>query len=489
MAKIKKTYETNDFKAIVYTDGATSPTNPGYSGSSVHGYIYNIESITQKTSDKPNNVNITTKGYLIGNVEAMPNIELVKPSYYVDGMFIHKMLVTNNVAELHAIAFAIDNLLVQNELYTEEEIIKITEITILSDSAYSIGVFEKVKLDNSWMSNKDISNYEYYKIFRELLDKCSNKGITVNIEKVKGHDVSIGNHIADRLAVGARIMAANNSDYESIFNIMPANKYWSPHLDRHPLLKYRQLFFMNVDRDNSKPVYSIINYKNGIELGKKSPEPMFGTYMPKETIPEIEVTIEEFLRIAKDKHVSVATIDLDVLYNQRTSLYYNILGKEIYNPNNKNTQLMVLDENAVAYLIFPSGLPMRALEQMMVHQDIIESYINNSNKYEFIDLTDKIYDKTGKKNVCILEQGTDKLDINIKYFGRDVLVPLSLGVDLPDRNKLKNMEADDIHVKLVVENCGNVSFNYYILIEDKTNNDYSCWCNFFSNKCFLPSEK
>ena len=143
MAKLPEEIIENEYHVVVYTDGASSP-NPGPSGSSLHGYIYSTEALDTKTSDKPTGYSITNNGYIPGDMKESDEVnKLVKPSYYIDGMYVHSDIVTNNVAELQAIVFTLEEIL-------RIDYLPISSIYILSDSMYAISVFEKVQNTIDW---------------------------------------------------------------------------------------------------------------------------------------------------------------------------------------------------------------------------------------------------------------------------------------------------------------------------------------------------
>ena len=147
------------------------------------------------------------------------------------------------------------------------EYMNITELLIRTDSAYSIAVFNKVlTTDDLSTLDPSIPNLDLYHILKKELFLIPH--IKVKLDKVKGHDVSVGNIMADRLAVMGRIVATRSSGRYMI-NHTPAGKYWSGEQDRHPLLKYKQLFFLTEGRGRGKPTYSIINYSGGIVTGKQ----------------------------------------------------------------------------------------------------------------------------------------------------------------------------------------------------------------------------
>ena len=469
------------YNVVVYTDGASSP-NPGPSGSSLHGYIYDLSELNTKTSDKPTGYTITDKGYYPGDLkESTETHHLVKPTYYIDGIYVHTAIVSNNIAEVQALIFALEEIL-------RIDYLPINDILLLSDSMYAIGVFQKVHDTTDWKT-QEVNNKEYYWLLDNLISKAKEVGITLHIDKVKGHDISLGNNIADRLAVGGRLLAANNKLIMNEFNIIDARQYWSSQLDRHPFLKYKQLYFLNTDR-SVNPVYSIINYPALTELASKASEPMFGTYIPTKPIVEVEDAIAAFQAGTANQHILLGTIDMSALYKQSTSHYYNLYGTDIYTMHPKRPQLLALGELPIVYAVLPSGLPKKAMDMMGVHLHIVNEYRSPGDKArEYIDITDKFIKNDGKKLECILPNNIENLDVNITYNNKKVLVPLSFGTDLPDRNAIKKLEKNNIKVILVVEHETETMFNYYILIDDTSTGDISVWCNFYSNKVLLPKEK
>lgn len=483
MAKLPEEIIENEYHVVVYTDGASSP-NPGPSGSSLHGYIYSTEALDTKTSDKPTGYSITNNGYIPGDMKESDEVnKLVKPSYYIDGMYVHSDIVTNNVAELQAIVFTLEEIL-------RIDYLPISSIYILSDSMYAISVFEKVQNTIDWRKD-EVPNKKYYELLSELINMAKVGGVTLKIGKVKGHDISLGNNIADRLAVGARLLAADSKILINEFNIVDASQYWSSRFDRHPVLRYKQIFFLNSLRGEN-PSYSIINYKSDTELGSKSGEPLFGTYIPSESIPEIEEVIKVYQDGVKNQHVLIGTVDLSVLYKQRTSHYHKLFGTNIYRMNSRNTQLLVLDDEPVVYSVTPSGLPKKVMDLMAEHYNILTEYKLEKDKQTrtYLDVTDQFYALNEKgKQECTLAAGIKDMDIKVTYKKKEVTIPLCFNTDLPDRNVFKKIEKNNVVVTLVIEDLSKTAFNYYLILEDKTANDISIWNNFFSNKVLTKEEK
>lgn len=91
--------------------------------------------------------------------------------------------VTNNQMELLAVMYALSA-------------IKDTDVvTIYSDSQYVLGCITK-----GWKRKKNVKLWQKFdKVYEQALNKCPN----IKFEWVKGHDTSIFNNIADKLAVEA----------------------------------------------------------------------------------------------------------------------------------------------------------------------------------------------------------------------------------------------------------------------------------------------
>ena len=60
---------------------------------------------------------------------------------------------------------------------------------------------------------------------------------------------------------------------------------------------------------------------------------------------------------------------------------------------------------------------------------------------------------------------------------------------MPDRNVFKKLEKNNVKVSLAVEVDSETTFTYYIIIDDKDNDDLSIWCNLYSNKIVLEDKK
>lgn len=493
-----------EYNAVVYCDGSCKP-NPGFGGSGAHGYIYAIDDIGGKTSDKPPKNSITTLGYIEAaelakykelkdasevKIDSEYNYMNVVPTYYVDGVYCFDYEITNNIAEILALTITLDNLL-------KFDTIKLKNITIKTDSMYVIGVVKNIMRDKnkSWAMEKDKPNLAYWKEIDLYLTTLAQLGITLHMSKVLGHSGDLANHLADRLAnVGtASSMLACK---EHFFHLTPAKKYWTMEKGRHPFLEYKQIYFTDVNRRAAKEaVYTVMNYPKikiepgllKMEPGHNNNEATFGLVILDKPVDVIENIIDEYQRQMRSMSI-ISTIDLSAVYSQRHLHYNKLFSNRIYSFNRMGNVLSMFEELPIVFNIKPPGLANQAMERMTVLYDIINEYrlldkIEPIRQYQ--DITDMVYVVNGKKVETIIKNSDKFLMVDTVVNDKTITIPIQLGIDCINRNQFKHIEKDDTKVYLVTEKITDRFLSYYILVEMKATNDISVWCNFFSNNRLL----
>ena len=250
--------EKDTFRAVIYTDGSMyHPNNNqiGYTGSSAHGYIYNIKEIGNINKDVPNGINTTIKGY----ATVVGNEYKVIPDTYIDAVYYRDVLVTNNVAETTAILFTIDKLL--------ETEFNLDTIYVKSDSSYALHIYNE--LLNNFPTNIELKkNSDLWILIKEQIETLKNKNIKLELIKVAGHSGNFGNDRADILANQGRyiteLLIENNSDTieDNYFILTPNKKYWKPNIERNPFLVCKSLYFIHFINIIFK--YVFIKYKISI---------------------------------------------------------------------------------------------------------------------------------------------------------------------------------------------------------------------------------
>lgn len=480
-----KVVEVSPFHAVCYVDGSAKP-NPGFYGSGIHGYIYTDADKDKKSGDKPNKYTISTIGYIGDEEKAKyPDLMSVVPSFYINGYKSNSGTGTNNIGEVMAAVTAI------HRLMAEETLKPLMSILLITDSAYTIHIFDNVKNDpkQSYRS-KVTTNLDYWDILHNALTEAKEAGIDVKVQKIEGHSGAIGNHLSDRLAFLGRMESSRlTSDTE--FVLTPAKQYWNPKSDRHPFLGFKQLFFTNTLRNSkSETFYAIMSHKKDTEPGENSHTATFGIVLlnnPPEIIEDVIRTFQTNLRTLS----VISTLDLNEVYSQYHTTYYNLFKDRIYTFGSNANNLNFLEElqNPLVYAINPPGRANLALEKMMDLYKILSEYRKLGDEkltpmYNYIDITPYFYSSDGKKVQTIVTNDETLMLIPVKIGSHDVNIPIMLGIDTLTRNQFKSIEKEGTVVTLVVRQVSETAFQYYTIVYMEKTNDLSIWCNIYSNLVF-----
>lgn len=487
--------ETNINIAVIYGDGSAGPSNPGFYGSGVHGYIYNTANLDKKNGDRPNKYIISDTGYLeMEQLLRYPNYKTVIPDYYINGIFSYKKFSTNNVAELNAFIEVCHHILKLEE-------VKINKIIFKTDSMYLINVVNGTNgiikdVARNWERDPNKPNLDYWHKIDKLLNLLAAANVVYEIVKVQGHSTSLGNHLADRMAFLARNESSRLNDNHE-FKLSSSKNYWNAKLERHPFLSFKQLFFTNNFREaNAENSFAIMNYKTDVEPGKKTHEACFGLVILKDKQDYIDNAITAYQKYLRMFSV-ISTVNLNDLYSQYVVNYTSLFGDKIYNFNKKKGTLDALDEITVVNEIRPAGLATLALEKITWLYSILNFYKNiteyNNNGYinpfMFIDVTDTFYGLDEKnKPVTLIKNGVNQISLTLPIDGIDIKFPLELGKDTLERNTLKRLEKQQPKVTLVYRKSTETYLEYFIIIELVETGDLSIWCNFYNNRIFLSKK-
>lgn len=469
--KVKEEMNIKDltFTAVIYGDGSANNTEGSY-GAGATGYIFDNESIGKKTGDVPTKYTITDIGYLENELLLKYKYNTVIPYMYIEGVFGYTNKGTNNKAELLAFIESVNGL-----LNTE---LNISKIVFKSDSSYTLLVIEKIYLGNDW--KKDLKeNMDLLLRIEEICETLKSSDILLETIKVKGHATSLGNNIADRLANLARFTKRNE------FKLVDANKRWSKQDILPAMLKFKQLFFINNSNMVKDNVYSIMDYKTGVEPGKKTHEATFGIVVTKEPVGLVHEVTDMYNNYYRSLSI-LSAVDLNNLYNINNVYYYNLFGKDIYNINPRNNILLGLENDPIVKAIYPPGLAIQAYERMKGMYEVLNRAISNekNKNEEFIDITREIYDVDSKPKqyVCTIGNGVNDLDVKVKAFDKELLIPLSLGKDALSRNQFKAIEKEKPLVLLHLSKMDKVVEYQIIVLTEECKGIYS---NIYSCKVFL----
>ena len=463
--------------AVIYGDGSSDLRYNVY-GCGITGYIYNKASIGETSSDIPSKYYITEKGYIEFEQFPKSGLKKVIPCFYFDGLYGYKGNGGSDVAELLAFINAFNNLLVPEYGFNFEKMI------FKTDSSYVILALDHLQTQGEQaLGNPLKANQDLLKEILIILKTLKDKNIELETIKVQGHSTSLGNNTADRLANTARVSGLQK------FFIRENKKHWSKTEDPHPMIGFKQLFFVNSDKLNNENIYSIMNYKTNVEVGKRTHEALFGLTLLSNPVGLIEEVKSNYNQNVSPLNL-LSFIDLSVLFNRDTSYYHSLINNDCFTFNIKNNSLVNIFGDIVAKNVYPPGLAAQAFDKMNVLYNIINKFKIWKEKDEkdknmvFINVSEHFYSvsKKGKYN-CLIPNGTNILDINVEAFGGKHKIPLSLSIDTLSRNAFKKLEAESPSVYLVLIKTEKV-IEYCTLIET-SNKDIGIYCNPYSCKIFL----
>ncbi len=487
MSKKVTTYDlTQPHTLIINGDGSAIQQGP--IGSGLHGYIFLSSKLDVKSNDKPSKYILTDIGYIESELVAKTegHHHTIIPEAYVDGYCSFNMLSTSNVAELFAFIATGRKVI---EMFNDPETYTITNFIYQTDSMYVIHVINNILKDDRWKSEDKI-NKEYWLMISEIIDTLKALDITFKTDKVKGHGTHLGNNTADRLAFLGR-MESTRFRPEVNFTISPAKGYWTATKERHPFLSLRQLFFTNLQRENSdENIFAVMKYKKDDELGKKSHEACFGLVIFKEKDEYLENMISEYQKHNKSLSL-LSSLDLNNLYSNVVCRYYDIFNTKPFVYNKNNGVLSLWEEQDVVTEIRPAGLATQAFNKVTNLYSLIRAYrADSSDTIKSYDISKLFYDLDEKSKIkTVIPNGVNTVNVEFNFKGIDIKIPLELGKDTLDRNAIKKLESIETKITLMVEEVSDLMAKYYIIIDVQDKGDISIWHNFYSNNILLKALK
>lgn len=458
------------YTAVCYTDGSTGPSNPSWTGSGMHGYLYKDEDIKEKLNDAPNGYLMCTKGYV--KIDLAKNLTKVLPSYYINGLYTYDHIATNNFGEGKAITTTIKKLL--------ESDIGLKKIYIKTDSSYAKGIFDRLIMDEYKIEELSLRpNSDIWFEALDLLKELAKNNIEIEIIKVLGHSDVLGNIITDSLANLARYNSERNVIGE-FFKITPNQKYWKPNIKKEPMLNVKSLFFNHSDRELNPYRYVIMDYNTTNEIGTNDNSALFGLVYTKGQFEDIEYVLEMDKRLCKH-HYTLSELNMHTFYSQEYNYYKEHFGDMVFKPNRRESGFDIFDL-PLTYSTF-QGLAKvafnRTLELEKTYKDYITFKAGDTLEHsEFIDITHLIYKDNDKgKRVCFLDQNEKFLNYIYPYNGKDVKITLSVGTEIPTRNILKNIEKEVRNVYLEIVKKDKILQTNVVIVTDDIIGVYT---NFFT---------
>lgn len=485
---------------VFYTDGSAAPTNPGFIGWGVHGYLFENE-IPKKGAGNPTHI-LTTSGYVPKIEKATTAFAEVKPLLYFDffGSSLDKG--SNNVAELEG---------ARNALVKASEF-DVTCVSIYTDSEYvrrGIEEWSPTWIKRNWIKSDGapVPNSLYWKQIISQIDNLKNKGIDVKIFWVKAHNDVLGNEIADKLAsIGS--VYSGKGQIRNEFNISEVDGYWKITTEKHPFINNKRMYFNTLSDSQVLGEYYLGDHgPDDNLLGKRDSDSGYCVVNLVTPDPIIERLRKFQTDIACDID-SIVAVRLDKLFSP--DIYNEITKYEegaFVRVNSYSMDLNCLDGKPLTKELRPARLAMRAITAiaylkdkltLFKHYEVSKEILENRNDdFRIKNITDVFYEKEivkkKKQDETVLKLkdrysvGFDNLKVDTTVTKEDkdhtLSISLTLGIDLPDRNGLKKLEDLSPEFFLITWNESAKTIRYAVV--GKSEGSYGIWAGMHSNLMFI----
>lgn len=508
---------------VLFTDGSAAPTNPGFGGWGLHGYIYSDQA-PKKGSGNPSQV-LTAEGYLDKNTykangggvtpelpparraddeqpsfKARQNYKLceVKPLSYVNGYGSFLMPVTNNASEIagvtNALAFAANY--------------DISKLVIRTDSQYAID--GATKWVHGWKRNnwcrqdgQQVANKDLWLTLSDNLTKLQEKGVDVQLKWCKGHSIHLGNQLADKLAdVGNRYSRLGQLRTE--FHKEEADGYWSAKGEKHPFISQRRIFFSTLPESIVPGEYYLGEHGKDDELiGKRTADGAHSYVELTTPEPLIELLRRKQIELASGADTLVMG-RIDKLFEAQTQADLIRFGDiMLYQPYAYKQDMHVLGDTGEKDLpasnkgeklgepitkeLKPPRLAMRAVEAVNILKGVLLSWKDKSrDDIVATDITSVLFETDAKGELKLKAEyivGFTGFPIEVSWCATDLSkkekIDLCMGIDIPDRNAIKRMEKLKPQVFVVTWMESDKTFRHATIVQSY--GDFGIWAGMHSN--------
>lgn len=476
--------EDTAFGMVLYTDGSAQPTNPGYGGWGLHGYIYSHLPPTKGHGNSTQH--LTADGYSERSTYAKMNGGAkpaeVKPIQYVNGFGSFADQVTNNVAEAAGVA---NGLAYANERGVRKVLIKCDSKYAVQGSTEWLPIWKR----NNWIKGDGtlVANRGIWETLDKNLQALTDKGCDVEVRWVKGHSVHLGNQLADKNAdYGA--LYSKRGEVRTEFTTAAAEGFWSAKVEKHPFICQRRIYFSSVGVSNVPGEYYLGEHGKDDELlGKRTADGAHSFIKLKEPETLIELMRRYQCEIAGGQD-SIMMGRLDKLYEAGVVNDLEAYGNICFvRPHRHRLDLNFVDGEPISKECKPPRLTMRAIQSLNTIKGVFESWqAGTDENLTATDVTDKFYETTDKGECRLKAEfvvGFSSLPITASYgktnAKKEDKIDLCLGVDLPDRNALKKLEKFKPRVIVVTWMEADQAFRYATIVQ--AGDDFGIWAGMHSN--------
>lgn len=492
--------------AVLYADAGVKP-NPGFGGWGVHGYLYS-EALPKKGSGNPTAIP-TNNGYVMkaeyakikaGGSSKTKDAERddeptttqlmeITPISYIDG-FGSVPNISNNAGEVIA---------AQQALRIAGDM-DVKKITLFTDSKYVVkGATEYLDrwVNNNWIKSdgQQVSNMEHWQAMHDCLNVLKDKGISYDIQWIRGHNGHLGNTIVDKYATMGRRLSAENINKANVSKA-PAEGYWSEQHERHPFIHHPCSYLTTAMAGQITGEYFLgFHGKEDDAVGKREADGAYAYVILKELDPLIELVKKRTNELAT-RDDALVMCHLNKLYERDTINRLMRFGQDcFYRPDTKRLHLSISEEDVkeepITSELYPPRIAYRAIESLNMLKGLLLDWLNNKDT-ELIstDITDQLFevDEKGKNRLKpAFAVGFTSLP-TMASFGKpgdvkEIPLTLTVGMDLPERNALKRLESLKPNIKIITWYESPLAIRYACIVE--ANGDHGIWAGYYSNLKYL----
>ena len=472
---------------ILYTDGGCRPSNPGYTGWGIHGYLYQ-DAIPKKGSGNSSHI-LTKIGYIPKSAKS--KLTEIKPVCYIDAFGSSTTRASNNVAEIQACAAG----------FSKAKEYAVKRVQILTDSEYvcnGVKEWSPIWIKRNWVriDGTPVPNSEEWKKLLEEYNELLSRGIQVDVNWVKGHNDNLGNERADKLAT-IGVMHSMNKEVRTEFSVTPAEGYWNTDVDKHPFFTHRWMYF-NTNKDFIVPgeYYTGNQGKDDELLGKKISDGAYSVIQLKEPDQVVENLRNYQMSLAGVVN-TIVLLRLDKLFTPEVySHIRDYAGMATVRAAHYNLDLNYLDKDPLTKELRPPRLALRAIDALSNLKTLLENFRQSSKDLIVKDMTSIFYsketvEKKGKVTTTIkfkpeFNVGFCALPYNVELdvdgVNKKIPITLTLGIDIADRNSLKRLESLEPKISLILWKEAEGAYRYATVIEAQ--GSYGIWAGIYSNMIF-----
>lgn len=461
---------SNEKRLVVYVDGSTRPSNPGYSGYGIFGY-------TLIPSKRPNKIkhpikpklNFTSLGLLEEkDTESYETVDIIEHIGCIDSN-----LGTNNLSEMSGFITTL-------RIAIEQQV---TYLKVITDSNYVVLNFtenlQKWK-SNGWRKSdgNTVIHKEQWELIDNLAETLQQSGCVIDATWVKGHSEDYGNSVADLYSViGSNYSRIQFEERTESFQtvayhaVLSYKDYKDSLAEKDIVFYFRDLFFSSKEIDDRNYCF-LSTSENVNEQGRRDTSSIFLTNLG--YVPNLINQIKTIYRNIDRFYVANCCIKLNKLEDRELARLARVVGVEkLLRPviHNGITSLHLVKDNTPFVTEFTQEFPYitEVGKIFLGSLDVMQMF-----KESDTDVTD-IFIKDGKINFSNQDKDIDITEVVSKDFeskentkGITFINKLlvTVGKDIPNYVALKSIEDKIRKVRAITEiRPDNTFATLYIVFE------------------------